>query len=147
MTSKGKKRLGIFFILLPIVLLLVAVIGYAIASFVVATDQVPRKIENIEISTSTAGLQEVGLRDTVGSIVQIILGFLGIIGVLGLFVFIPLGIVLMVTAKEKVPEGAKVPDYVGVGEKSGEKSAAESVEKPEEQSKESEQKPTEKPKE
>ncbi|KKQ27445.1 MAG: hypothetical protein US42_C0009G0035 [Candidatus Magasanikbacteria bacterium GW2011_GWC2_37_14] len=96
MTNKAK---GILFLVGPIVLLAVILMGYAISSFVMAQSY-RQEILQTTNSTTTFGLNnpnELGLakhdlRTTTASIIRVSLGFLGIIAVLLIFVGIPLGI-------------------------------------------------------
>lgn len=97
MTNKSK---GVMFLVGPIVLLAVILMGYAISTFVMKQiyfHELPQVVSN---STTTFGLNnsnELGLakndlRTTTASIINVSLSFLGIIAVLLIFVGIPLGI-------------------------------------------------------
>ena len=92
MTNKAK---GIMFLIGPIVLLAVILMGYAISSFIAA--------QNYQQANSNPTIDDLGhfealgpaknnLRTTTANIIRVSLGFLGIIAVILIFVGIPLGI-------------------------------------------------------
>jgi len=94
MTNKAK---GIMFLVGPIVLLAVILMGYAISSFIMAQSYRQEILPATNSTTSLNNPNELGLvkhdlRTTTASIIKVSLSFLGIIAVLLIFVGIPLGI-------------------------------------------------------
>lgn len=85
MTSKEKRNLGIFLLILPFGLLILALIGYAILQFLVLG----------AIEGGDAAMV------AVFNFANMILGLIGVLGVGGFFVFWPLGIVFITLSTKK----------------------------------------------
>lgn len=102
--SKSKKILGYFLIIAPFLGLVIIFISYAIASFVSneLSDMPLQNVnaENINTAATSVGLGTRDLREGVMSIVTVLLGFLGIICVIGIFVGLPFGIYLIAKGGE-----------------------------------------------
>ncbi len=79
--SNKNKKLGIFFILLPFLTLVATLFIWAIVIFISRT-------------TNPSG-DSVTLGTTVIKIINLILGLVALLGVIGIFVFVPLGIVFL----------------------------------------------------
>ncbi len=78
------KRLGILFICLPFAVLVLTLIAWAVVIFLA---------QQADISNSTI------------NIIQWLLGLIGLLAVLGIFVFVPLGIIFLVQKSPVITEG------------------------------------------
>lgn len=110
--------MGILFIFLPPVLLvgtivLYAVMGFVLSSAISSTSEAPTNQVYVEVEESDAPVTlveapESSLTATAGSIVSGILSLIGFVAIIGLFVGIPIGAWLLVSAsrdmKTKKPE-------------------------------------------
>lgn len=82
--SKKHKKLGIFFIILPVATLVATLLAWAVLIFVART------------SPSAAGSAgDADLKQTVINILNLILGLVALVAVIGILVLVPLGIVFL----------------------------------------------------
>ena len=89
MQVKTKKWLGIGLVAGPFILLVGVMMSYSITSFVISS-----LVDRSEMIGQ--GGVDGGLVTVIGNVVNIFLGFLGIVSVLGIFIGIPLGVILIV---------------------------------------------------
>jgi len=96
MKAKTKRWLGIALVAAPVPLLAIVLALYAIVTFILAA---------LGGGTGVAEMATSGgdLRSLAGSIVNVVLGFIGLLSVLGIFIGIPAGIIL-ITLSETDPE-------------------------------------------
>ena len=86
--NKRNKRIGLFFLITPFAGLFTILFAYAVVSFV---------LTNIGSATGEATTATIGsatnssadLATTIGSIINVILGFLGVVFVVWIFIFCP----------------------------------------------------------
>lgn len=86
MTSSNQRKLGWFLLITPIPGLMLTLALYAIVSFVVSS---------IAVGADAPVL--VGI----GALINVLLGFLGILCVLGILIGMPVGLILLMTAKSE----------------------------------------------
>lgn len=84
------KKIGMMLILLPPILFIVSLVGYAVASAIL-------NHQLVQLTTTTT----VNPNITVFIIVRMVMGLLGILGILGVFTSIPAGIYFLIK-KEKI---------------------------------------------
>lgn len=97
--SSKNKKLGIFFILLPIATLVAVLFIWAVVIYVQ--------------QTSGKGTDQADLQNTVVNIIQFVLGLIAFLGVFGIFIFVPLGIVFL--NKKTVGTGTAIDPRSGKG--------------------------------
>jgi hypothetical protein len=110
MKSKTKKWVGIALVVFPLPMLVITMIAYAVASFVFSS-------LGADPATVGATASSGELRVLIGNLVNVGLGLIGFISVLGIFIAIPIGIILLVrsddarTSEDKVKDLKKNPHY------------------------------------
>ena len=111
MASRRNKFLGLLFLIGPFAGLILTLVAYAVVAFVIA---------NVEPGVASQGglpieagvmEPEPELRVVVGSIINMILGLLGLICVVGIIVGIPLGIIFL--TKKELPQGTAYDERSG----------------------------------
>lgn len=100
--SRGQKIAGLALIIGPFVGLVIVFISYAIMTFVLT-----QKYETGEIPFST--------RSNVMSVVNVLLGFLGVIAVIGVLIGLPLGIYFLASAKKGGTDKLSIDDAIRFG--------------------------------
>lgn len=85
--QRSRRGLGLFILVLPFISLIIILSAFAITQFVIG--------QLIVAPDTTAVLGEPDPRETIANIIRIALSFLGILSVLGIFICVPIGIVLM----------------------------------------------------
>lgn len=103
-------RLGIWFIVSPFVLLVLVLTAYAIAQFSISNMM---SSTPVVVPATTGGFGELnvsatsglGVRDSravTASIINVVLGLLGMLAFLGIFIMVPLGIVYIVRSRKEI---------------------------------------------
>jgi hypothetical protein len=136
--DRKKRKLAIFFLVLPFALLVLILTVYAVNSFVVnaalskpqATvvqpsgtvvplGSAPALDEAIGLSLpTTTGLGQADKRATIAAIVNVALGLFGLLAFLSLFICIPIGIVLLVRSRRALKPGVAYDERSGKDEAS-----------------------------
>ena len=132
MKKKTRTALGVTCIIAPFVLLLLVLVGYAVANYAISSsieaDSVAAAYEQVDVESCDGPLCKVAkedvptgldltaddvdqmmvnstdgvdLRSSIGSMLNIVLGFLGILAVLGIFVGGLVGVILLTTGGKK----------------------------------------------
>ena len=120
MKQKTRTALGVTLIIAPFVLLVLVIIGYAVASFAIqsqlAADSTVPAYEAVDVERCDGplcavdtgsevvplGADDMSLRTTIGNGVNVVLGILGIIAIIGIFVGgLAGGIILSAGGKKK----------------------------------------------
>lgn len=123
-----RKKIGILLIVGPFILLFTVLVLYAISSFAVSSAAEARAAEPTTVAVdleqglepvegapgatvrdesgqvifeATEGSQEVTLQSTVGNLINVVLGLVGIIAILGIIFGVPVGIYLVATPGKK----------------------------------------------
>ncbi len=104
-TKKKNKVIGIILIVAPIVLLMVILTAYAVTSYYV--HNLANSLPDGQLPTGDLG--ENDLRTTVGSVVNVVLGFLGILCIVMIPVGVGLGIYFLTKKEAVAPAVAGVP--------------------------------------
>ena len=94
-TSPRNKKIGLYWLIGPWVLLISIIVIYAIASFVVTS----LISSGSGIGTTSALKTGADLRITIASIIRTLMGLVGIVSVIGIMIGIPMGIIYL-TKKE-----------------------------------------------
>ncbi|MBU1126206.1 MAG: hypothetical protein ABH826_01260 [Patescibacteria group bacterium] len=89
MTNKQKNLWGILSLILPVSTIVVVLIAYGIVNFTFS-------------AISASGTSD--LASTVGSLINLILGLVGILAIIGIPVGLIVGIILLVTKKPEPPQ-------------------------------------------
>ncbi|MDO8617528.1 MAG: hypothetical protein Q7N87_01390 [Candidatus Uhrbacteria bacterium] len=94
-TSPRDKKLGLCFLIGPLAGLVLIMVAWAMTSFMISRSMVTTPTSEV-VSSSAAIVSSVDLRTTVARIINVALGFLGILSVIGIIIGIPLGIIFLV---------------------------------------------------
>ena len=97
MQPKKRKLLGVLFIVLPPAALILILIAWSVVSFVMGQMIYSGSVDSGQGLATTA------------NIINVALGFLGILSVLMIPIGLVVGIVLLVTNKKNAPQSTTVP--------------------------------------
>lgn len=102
MTKKAKTFWGIFSLVVPGATFIIVLIAYAIANFVIS-------------ALAAGGGSE--LASTIGSLINVALGILGILSMIGVPIGLVIGLILLLTRDEegkKIEENTKTEEKIDV---------------------------------